>query len=247
MSLARSLLSYKKLPFGPIALSLHTPKLVKAHNLGLAKRIFHFYTKGSIMKLLNRTFSATVLAVAALTAVAGAQAQSNSSNYSLYAPGAGYVGLNVGQSNYSLGNGFGPFSSDKHDTVYNIYTGSFFNENFGAELGYTNFGRISRAGGNTKAEGINLSLVGRAPISPSFNLLGKLGTTYGRTDVSAFPGSGVTSGKETGFGVSYGLGAEYVFNPQLSAVLQYDEHRLKFAGEGSDRVNATTVGLRYRF
>ena len=61
------------------------------------------------------------------------------------------------------------------------------------------------------------------------------------------PGSGVAAGKETGFGVSYGLGAEYVFNPQLSAVLQYDEHRLKFAGEGRDRISATTVGLRYRF
>ena len=198
------------------------------------------------MKLLNRTFSATVLAVAALTAVAGAQAQNNS-NYSLYGPSAGYVGLNIGPSDYSLGNGFGPFSSDKHDTVYNIYTGSFFNNNFGLELGYTNFGKIDRAGGTTKAQGINLSLVGRAPISPSFNLLGKLGTTYGRTEVSAFPDAGVASGRETGFGVSYGLGAEYVFSPQLSAVLQYDEHRLKFAGEGRDNVNATTVGLRYRF
>ena len=191
------------------------------------------------MKSLNRTFSATVLAVAALTAMAGAQAQSSTgSNYSLYGPGAGYVGLNVGSSDYSLGNGFGPFASDDSDTVYNIYTGTFF---------HPNFGKIDRAGGTTKAEGINLSLVGRAPVSPSFNLIGKLGTTYGRTDVSAAPGTGVVSGSETGFGVSYGLGAEYVFNPQLSAVLQYDEHRLKFAGEGSDRVNATTVGLRYRF
>jgi len=198
------------------------------------------------MKLLNRTFSVTVLAVAALAAAAGVQAQSTT-NYSLYAPGAGYVGLNLGSSNYSLGSGFGPFASDDRDTVYNIYTGTFFNPNFGFELGYTNFGKIDRAGGRTKAEGINLSLVGRAPVSQSFNVFGKLGTTYGRTDVSALPASGVASGKETGFGVSYGLGAEYVFNPQLSAVLQYDEHRLRFAGEGRDRVNATTVGLRYRF
>ena len=199
------------------------------------------------MKLFDRTFTAAVLTVAALTAVAGAQAQGTSSNYSLYGPGAGYVGLNIGQSNYSLGNGFNLFSADNHDTAYNIYTGSFFNQNFGAELGYTNFGKVDRAGGSTKAEGINLSLVARAPISPSFNLLGKLGTTYGRTDVSAAPGSGVNVGSETGFGVSYGLGAEYVFSPQLSAVLQYDEHRLKFAGEGRDRISATTVGLRYRF
>lgn len=196
------------------------------------------------MKIFNRSFSAAVLSVAALTAATGAQAQSN---YSLYSPGASYVGLNLGSSNYSLGNGFGPFASDDTDTVYNLYTGTFFTPNFGFELGYTNFGKIERAGGNTKAEGINLSLVGRAPITQSFNLFGKLGTTYGRTDVSASPGSRVTSGKENGFGVSYGIGAEYSFNPQLSAVLQYDEHKLKFAGDGRDRVNATTVGLRYRF
>jgi OmpA-OmpF porin, OOP family len=200
------------------------------------------------MNLLNRTFSATVLAVAALTAGSGAQAQSNtSSNYSLYAPGAAYVGLNIGKSNFSLGNGIGRFSSEKRDTVYNIYSGSYFNENLGLEVGYTDFGKVSRAGGTTKAEGFNLSLIGRAPISPSFNLLGKVGSTYGRTDVSAAPGAGITAGKETGFGVSYGLGAEYLFNPQLSAVLQYDEHRMKFAGDNRERVNATSVGLRYRF
>lgn len=198
------------------------------------------------MKLLTRTFSTTLLAVAALTAGVSANAQS-SSNYSLYGPGNGYIGLNVGQSNFSLGGGTGAFSSDKHDTVYNIYSGSYFNENIGAELGYTNFGKISRAGGETKAYGINLSLVGKLPLSAQFNLLGKLGTTYGHTDVSSNPASGITSGSESGFGLSYGLGAEYSFTPQMSAVLQYDEHNLKFAGSGRDRVSATTVGLRYRF
>jgi len=196
------------------------------------------------MKRLNRTLCASVVAAAALAAMSGAQAQS--ANYSLYAPGAGYVGLNVGTSDYSLGNGFGPFASDDTDTVYNIYTGTFFTPNFGLELGYTDFGKIERAGGHTKAHGINLSLVGRAPVTQSFNVFGKLGTTYGRTDVSS-AGFGVPAGKESGFGVSYGIGAEYSFNPQLSAVLQYDEHRLKFAGGDRDRVNATTVGLRYRF
>lgn len=196
------------------------------------------------MPSLTRTFSTTVLAVAALTAGAGAQAQMN---YSLYSPGSGYIGLNIGQSDYSLGNGLGGFDSDKHKTAYNIYTGSFFHPNFGMEVGYTHFGTINRAGGETKAEGANLSLIGRAPMSPQFNLLGKFGTTYGWTDVSAAPASGIASGTERGFGVSYGLGAEFLFNPQISAVLQYDEHRLKFITTGRDRVSATTVGLRYRF
>lgn len=196
------------------------------------------------LRSMTRNLSTALLAVAALTVAAGAQAQSD---YSFYGPGASYVGLNAGRSDFSLGNGIGVFPSNKRDTAYNIYAGSYFNKNFGLELGYTNFGKVNRAGGSTKAEGFNLSLVGALPLSPSFNLLGKVGTTYGRTDVSAAPFSGVASGRERGFGLSYGLGAEYAFNPQLSAVLQYDQHNMKFAGTGRERISATTVGLRYRF
>ena len=197
------------------------------------------------MQSITRTFSTIAFAMAALAV--GTSVQAQSSDYSLYAPGSGYIGLNAGQSNFSLDNGAGGFSSDKRDSAYNIYGGSYFNNNFGLELGYTNFGRVSRAGGTTKAEGINLSLVGKLPLSSSFNLLGKLGTTYGRTNVSSAPASGVGSGSETGFGVSYGLGAEYLFTPNWSAVLQYDEHDLKFPNSGRNRISATTLGARYRF
>ena len=69
------------------------------------------------MKLFNRTFSASILAVAALTAAVGAQAQ-QSTNYSLYSPGSSYVGVNVGRSNYSLDTGFSLVGSDKSDTAH---------------------------------------------------------------------------------------------------------------------------------
>ena len=197
--------------------------------------------------LWTRSFSLTVLAIAGLTAGAGVQAQGKT-DYSIYGPGTTYIGLNAGRSDFAISTGFGGFPSDKRDTVYNIYSGTFFSPNFGLELGYTHFGTVNRAGGTTKAEGINFSLVGKVPLGSSpFNLLGKVGTTYGRTDVSAAPFSGVSSGRETGFGVSYGLGAEYVFSPQISAVVQYDEHKLRFVNAGRDRVGAATLGLRYRF
>jgi opacity protein-like surface antigen len=205
------------------------------------------------MRSLTRTFTATLLAAAAMAAATGVQAQSTSagasasSNYSFYAPGSRYFGLNVGQSDFSLPNGTGAFPSDNKDTSYNIYGGSYFNNNFGLELGYTDFGKISRGGGQTEAEGINLSLVGRLPLSNSFNLLGKLGTTYGRTRVSALPASGLASGTESDWGLSYGIGAEWAFTPALSAVLQWDEHNMKFVGTGKDRVSTTSLGLRYRF
>lgn len=205
------------------------------------------------MRSLTRTFTATLLAAAAMAAATGVQAQSTnagasaSTNYSFYAPGSRYFGLNIGQSDFSLPNGTGAFPSDNKDTSYNIYGGSYFNNNFGLELGYTDFGKINRGGGQTEAEGINLSLVGRLPLSNSFNVLGKLGTTYGRTRVSALPASGLASGTESDWGLSYGIGAEWAFTPALSAVLQWDEHNMKFVGTGKDRVSTTSLGLRYRF
>lgn len=209
------------------------------------------FAKGVTMKKSHRIIANLFVAAASLATAVGAQAQSSTSSpssaYAMYGSGNSYLGLNAGQSNFSLGSGTGLFGSDKYDTAYNVYAGSYFNRNFGFEFGYTDFGSVSRAGGKTKADGINLSLVGRLPLSDSFNLLGKLGTTYGRTEVSSAAGSGVTAGSENEFGWSYGVGAEYSFNPQWSAVLQYDEHELKFAGGGRDRISATSLGLRYRF
>lgn len=201
------------------------------------------------MKKSRRIISSLFIAAASLGAVAGAQAQSSTSStgYALYGAGNSYIGLNGGRSDFSVGNGIGIFTHDQGDVAYNIYADSYFSNNFGFEFGYTDFGRVNRAGGSTKADGINLSLVGRLPLGTSFNLLGKVGTTYGRTDVSSAAGSGVTAGSESGFDWSYGVGAEYMFNPQWSAVLQYDEHQLKFAGDDHSRVSATTLGVRYRF
>ena len=192
--------------------------------------------------------SIALASVLAMTNAAQAQSNTTSgSGYSMYGPGSAYIGLNAGQSNYRLNNGVGGFGADQRKNAYSIYGGSYFSNNFGFEVGYTDFDRINRAGGSTKAEGFNVSLVGKLPLSQSFNLLGRLGTTYGRTDVSSNPASGIVSGKQTGWGASYGLGAEYVFSDNISAVLQYDEYRLKFAGSGNDKINTTSLGLRYRF
>jgi hypothetical protein len=165
------------------------------------------------------------------------------------AMGPGYIGFSGGPSDFSrINGGNGLYSREDKNTAYSLMAGNYFlSPNVGMEVGYTNFGQISRGGGTTKAEGINVSLIGKMPINPSFNLLGKVGTTYGHTDVSSQPLSGVAQGSESGFDWSYGVGAELVINPQWSAVLQYDEHYLKFAGNSSDRVTTTTIGARMHF
>jgi len=196
----------------------------------------------------SRLIAASLLAVAASFTLAGvAQAQSTSaSSTPSYRAGGAYFDLNAGQSDFSLDN-VGPWGSDDGDTAYSVHIGSYFNDNFGAELGYTDFGSIQRAGGSTKARGINLSLVGKFPLSPSFNLLGKIGVTYSDTDTSANPLSGAATGSENGYGLSYGVGAEYVFTPKWSALLQYESHDIKFAGDNNQRVGVLTLGARYSF
>lgn len=200
---------------------------------------------------MQKSFKLSIgMTVVALAMASGVQAQSSTSSgsgYSMYAPGATYIGFNAGLSNYRLNNGAGNFPADQRKNSYSLYGGGYFSQNFGVELGYTDFERINRAGGSTKADGTSISLVGKLPVSPSFNLLGKLGTTYGRTEVSSNPASGIPAGKESGWGVNYGIGAEYMFSTNVSAVLQYDEYRLKYPGQGKDKISTTSLGIRYNF
>jgi len=197
----------------------------------------------------SRLIRAGLLAAAASFTLAGvAQAQSAPQTPTpSYRAGGAYFDLNAGRSDFSLGNGVGVWDSDEGDTAYSAHIGSYFNDNVGVELGYTDFGSIKRAGGNTKARALSLSLVGKFPLSPSFNLLAKIGASYSDTDTSANPASGVATGSENGYGLSYGVGAEYAFTPKWSALLQYESHDVKFAGDNNERIGVTTLGVRYRY
>lgn len=188
-------------------------------------------------------------AVAALTLAGAVSAQTNSNNTTRTSyMGSSYIDVGVGESDFSLGNGIGIFGADQGDRSYSLRFGRYINENWGMELGYTDFGSINRAGGRTKADGINISLIGKMPLgASSFNLLGKVGTTYSRTDVSSDITSGIVPGSDKGFKMSYGVGVEYGFTPQMSVALQYETHNMKFAGDRDDRVGATTLSARYSF
>lgn len=198
----------------------------------------------------NRSLALAARTVLAATLVlCAAQAANAQSTAPMMGNGASYVGLSGGSADFSRMNGSnGVYHNGDHDNSYSLTAGSYFiNPNVGAEVGYTNFGNVARGGGNTKAEGFNISLIGKLPVGNSVNLLAKVGTTYGYTDVSSAAGSGLKSGSESGFDWAYGVGAELVINPQWSAVVRYDEHYLKFAGSSSERITTTSIGARMHF
>ena len=206
------------------------------------------------MKISMNRITATAIAIAALAATAGAHAQAVGANnstsaYALTGVPKVYFDLSAGQTDYRLGSGTGLFGSNNNSTAYGLAAGSYFTNNLGVEVGYTDFGRISRGGGETRADGFTLKLVGKLPLGSQFNLLGKVGTTYGRTEVTSAARSGVIAGSDNGFGVNLGIGAEFMFTPNWSGVLQYDAHDLRFTSVSGDRdrIGVATIGVRYTY
>ena len=186
---------------------------------------------------------ALVLAALALGAGAAVQAQSSSSGMPWTQQG--YIGLNIGKPDYRNSCGFGPTCEDPN-VGWHLYTGGMFNQWFGIEVGYIDMGRADRAGGRTRARGLNLSLVGRAPIGP-VSVFAKAGGTYGRTEVTADLLSGVSTGKDSGTGISVGAGVGYDINQNSSVVLEYGRHDFHFVGIGREPVELTSIGFVHRF
>ena len=188
-----------------------------------------------------RTIGIATLAFAAAGAV-----HAQSSSYSVLPwTQQGYVGLNIGKSDYNTPCGFGP-GCDEADAAFHVYTGGMFSQWLGVEVGYLNMGNADRAGGRTRAHGVNASLVGRVPVGP-VNLFAKGGATYGRTEVSADLLSGVSTGKDSGFGPSWGAGVGYDFGRNSTVVLEYARHQFHFVGVGRDSVETASIGYVHRF
>jgi OmpA-OmpF porin, OOP family len=162
-------------------------------------------------------------------------------------PGRSYLGLNLGRSRYNLPCGSASLLCDDSNRSVQLYTGTMVGDFWGVELGYLNMGRIARAGGETSATGLNLRLVGKAPLGRSFGVFGKVGTTYGRAESSTLSSSVIAAGAERGFGPSYGAGLSYDFNPRVSATLEWDSNDFRFAGTGRDPVRSTSLGLQIRY
>ncbi len=157
----------------------------------------------------------------------------------------GYVGLNVGRTDFKTPCGRG-YGCDDSDASAYLYTGGLINEWLGAEIGYFYGGKAPRAGGTTKVQGLNLGLVLRAPIG-AFNAFVKGGAIYGQTSVSSAEDSEVGSGKRRGWGASYGAGVGYDFTPQSGVVLEFARKEFRFPAGGRHDVDTTSLGYVMRF
>lgn len=158
----------------------------------------------------------------------------------------GYIGLNIGKPEFDLACGSGNYGCNDPDAGVHLYTGGLFNDWLGVELGYVNTGRAERAGGRTRAQGVNLSLVGRLPVGP-FNAFVKGGAIYGESRVSTGFLSDQPGGKARGWGASYGAGVGFDFTPRSGVVLEWSRNEFRFPGAGKQDVDMTSLGYVHRF
>lgn len=212
------------------------------HHLGIAAAIL------AIAPLAHAQTSTEAQAPMAPVLVAQADTGFGTGTGQSLVPGtnSGYVGIGLGMPKYRTNCGGGGFGCDDPGVGLHLFTGGMVNDIFGVELGYLRMGSAERAGGRTSAQGVNLSAVARAPLAP-FNLFAKAGVTYGRTDVTANPLSGLLSGRDSGFGGSYGAGVGYDFSPRSGVVLEWQRHSFRFVGAGKEKVDLLSVGYVVRF
>ncbi|MEO5671204.1 MAG: outer membrane beta-barrel protein [Ramlibacter sp.] len=168
---------------------------------------------------------------------------SNSSRFP--ALGRSYVGINLGSSRRGPACSRLSLTCDGADRPMKLVAGRQVGSSWGVELGFVDLGRISRPTGESRAQGLNLSLVGKAPLGESFGVFGKIGPAWGRTE-SLAPGA-LAMGSDSGVGLSYSAGMSYAFSPRLSATLEWESNDFRFGGGAREPVRSTSLGLQYRY
>jgi hypothetical protein len=155
----------------------------------------------------------------------------------------GHAGLSLGRSEFK-GNCFGG-GCDDTDQAWRLFAGGRFNNTFGAEVGLVHFGEFDRAGGQTKARGLDLALTAGVPLGSNSSVFGKLGLAYTRTNVGG-TAPGLETGKENGWGPRIGIGGQVGLTQNWAVRADWDRYRVKFPGT-KDNIDTLTIGAQYTF
>lgn len=182
-----------------------------------------------------------------------------------------YGGVSVGQSKTKVdangvtsgvlpGVAAASSSTDEKDTAYKLFGGYQFNRNLAIEGGYFNLGNNSfnavttpagTLAGETKAQGINLDLVGTLPLTERFSALARIGAHH-TWSKSTFSGTGAaaavaSSSKRDDGGYKVGLGLQYELNPSMWIRGELERYRIKNAVGQRANADLLSVSLVFPF
>ena len=197
---------------------------------------------------MHRMKIMTGLAALGLAATGSAFAQQSTYNTPWKGDFWGYIGASAGEAKFDNECGRTDiFACDHRDTAWKVYSGGKFSPFWGLEAAYTDFGKVQASGGDTKAWAAGLSLVGNLPLAANrFDVFGKLGGVYGRTDVHADPSTLFDTGHKSGWGWTYGVGADWNITPTVAVRVDWDRYKLDFVG-GRQDLDMASAGVQFRF
>lgn len=147
-------------------------------------------------------------------------------------------------------------TSDERRTGYKVFGGYQMNRYFGVEAGYFNLGKSTfesttvpagTLNGQLRAEGFNLDLVGTAPLSDNFSLIGRIGAQNAKTR-GTFAGTGAAlvanptpSRRETNY--KAGVGMQYAVTSSLLVRAEVERYRINDAVGEKAGVNLFSLSL----
>jgi len=187
-----------------------------------------------------------VALIAATAAMGAAQAQTAQT-----APRT-YVGVGIANvdHDYSSIGGLNVTDKDGYNANAKIFGGYEFNQNWGTEIGYTQFRSsdfsYNAAGvngrGNSDGKAYYVAAKYQYPLNDQFAVYGKLGV---ERSVSRLTNVGVYNQSQGDTGAYASVGVQYNFTPQVGVVAEYERY-----GKEKDfgaKPDVWTVGARYSF
>jgi OOP family OmpA-OmpF porin len=146
-----------------------------------------------------------------------------------------------GESHWYIGGGIGQADikeADDKDTSMKIFGGYQFNKNWGAEVGYIDFGKVNDVGTEVKGNAWEAVGVGTLPLGDGkFELFGKVGFFWGE-----IKGGGQ---KEDSVELTYGVGAAWNITKNLA--LRGEYQRYSDVGDGATDIDVLGISVVYRF
>jgi len=135
-------------------------------------------------------------------------------------------------------------SCDTSDAAVRLFGGYRFDENFAAELGYSDLGKADLAGTSIGVTVWDLSLLGILPVGQNFSLLGRIGFFRSTADVSG----GRDPGKVYDTGNTWGFGVQYDLNETLAVRGEWQRYDKVSAGANGDgNIDRLAIAVLWRF
>lgn len=174
-----------------------------------------------------------------------------SSSCAMAAPG-GYVGVNAGSTEHKI-NFEGESGSDT-STGVKVYGGFQVTPAIGVEAGYVHFGEIEENDPefslSYKPNAFYAAVTGTMPISPMFDLIGKVGVARSDSKIAvSYLGQRAALDNDV-TGAFFGFGVQYKFSDTMSFVAEYENFGkiAKFDEINlTDKATLVSVGLRVAF